>query len=171
MSIVKTYDSKLIVLRGNSGSGKSTVAKHLRESAANQRIAIVEQDYLRRIILKEKETDGGDNINLIEQTVEFALSKGYDVILEGTLYFPRYGDMLRLLAGMCPENYFFYFDITFEETVRRHATKPNAHGFGEKEMEAWFHSDDRTNFQSEVIVKESDSMEEIVANIVKISRL
>lgn len=51
--------SKLIVLRGNSGSGKSTTAKMLRDAAiakgTKTKIAIIEQDYLRRYILKEKE--------------------------------------------------------------------------------------------------------------------
>lgn len=91
---MRRFENKLVVLRGNSGSGKSTVAKALREQGKTK-IAIVEQDYLRRFILKEKETEGTNNIDLIQQTVEFALSRGYNVILEGILYFPRYGEMLK----------------------------------------------------------------------------
>ena len=71
---MKTYDSKLIILRGNSGSGKSTIAKHLRE-VSGHKIAIVEQDYLRRFVLKEKEKEGANNIDLIYRTVIFALSR------------------------------------------------------------------------------------------------
>ncbi|MFF1875871.1 kinase, partial [Kitasatospora herbaricolor] len=36
---------KLIVLRGNSGSGKSTVARELRRMLGDG-VALVEQDYL-----------------------------------------------------------------------------------------------------------------------------
>src|SRR5215469_16547178 len=46
--------TRLIVLRGNSGSGKSTVAKALRE-VYGRGVAWVSQDLIRRIILKEKD--------------------------------------------------------------------------------------------------------------------
>ena len=89
---MKWYASKLVVLRGNSASGKSTVAKQLRE-ISQRKIALVEQDHIRRIILKEKDVPGGDNIDLIRQIVEFALGRKYDVILEGILDTRRYGAM------------------------------------------------------------------------------
>jgi predicted ABC-type ATPase len=102
---MRRFDSKLVVLRGNSGSGKSTVAKALREKSKSK-VAIVEQDYLRRFILKEKENVGTDNVALIQQTIEFSLDRGYNVILEGILYFPRYGEMLKELVEQCPSNHF-----------------------------------------------------------------
>lgn len=158
------YGSKLIVLRGNSGSGKSTTAKALRMASA-RKIAIVEQDYLRRFVLKEKERVGGDNIALIEQVTEFALARDYHVILEGILSFARYGQMLTRLCARCPSSYFYYFDISFEETLRRHSTKPQAHEFGEAEMRAWYQSDDRTGFPGERIIPESSLLPETVALI------
>lgn len=159
-----TFNSKLVVLRGNSGSGKSTVAKALREQGKTK-IALVEQDYLRRFILKEKETEGTDNIALIQQTVEFALSRGYNVILEGILYFPRYGEMLEQLAMQCPNNYFYYFDVPLEETLKRHATKPNAHEFGEKEMREWYKPNQQTGFTTEKIIPETFTVDDAVKQI------
>jgi predicted kinase len=158
---MKCFENKLVVLRGNSGSGKSIVAKMLRESGKTK-TAIVEQDYLRRFILKEKENEGIDNIALIQQTVEFALDRGYNVVLEGILYFPRYGKMLKMLTEKCPNNYFYYFDVSFEETLKRHATKPNSHEFGEKEMRHWYKPNDRTGFSSEQIIPETFSLEDTV---------
>lgn len=105
---MRGFENKLVVLRGNSGPGKSTVAKILREQGKTK-IVIVEQDYLRRFILKEKETEGTNNIALIQQTVEFALDRGYNVILEGILYFPRYGEMLKNLAEQCPQQLLLLF--------------------------------------------------------------
>ena len=153
--------SKLIILRGNSGSGKSTVAKKLRD-ATDRKIAIVEQDYLRRFILKEKETEGTNNLGLISQTVEYAIQQGYDVVLEGILYFPRYGKMLEKLIAIAPESYVFYFDVTLDETIRRHATKPNSHDFGEKELREWYKPRDLTNFKNEHIIPERHSMEQSI---------
>lgn len=114
---MKQFGSKLIIIRGNSGSGKSTLAKKIRE-VSDQRIAIVEQDYLRRFILKEKETMGKNNIDLIYKTVIFALSRNYHVILEGILNFSRYGNMLNRLISMCPDNHVYYLDTSLEETQK-----------------------------------------------------
>ncbi|MDB5169887.1 MAG: hypothetical protein JWN82_283 [Candidatus Saccharibacteria bacterium] len=128
-------------------------------------MAIVEQDYLRRIVLKEKETEGTNNIGLIKQTVEYSLAHGYDVILEGILYFPRYGTMLQQLITQCPEHYIYYFDVSFEETLHRHATKPVADAYGEKEMRAWYHSMQITGLEGEQIIPESYSLDETVKKI------
>lgn len=167
---MNSYNSKLIVLRGNSGSGKSTVAKKLRE-ISNRKIAIVEQDYLRRFILNEKESQGSNNIGLIEQTVEYALENGYDVVLEGILYFPRYGEMLKRLVAKCPNNYIFYFDVSFEETLRRHSTKDIADSVGEVELKSWYKPNERTGFEAEVIIPQSFSAEESVNLILEKSNL
>jgi adenylate kinase family enzyme len=156
-----TYSSKLIVIRGNSGSGKGTVARKIRE-VSDRHIAIVEQDYLRRFVLKEKEKEGGNNIDLIFQTVTFALSREYDVILEGILNFSRYGEMLKNLEQSCPDNYVYYLDVSLEESLRRHATKSNAYEFGEKEMTEWYKPLDLTGFANEMVIPETSSLPETV---------
>lgn len=160
------YQAKLVVLRGNSGSGKSTVAEKLREKV-HDKTALVSQDNLRRLILKEKEIDEGDNIDLIQQTVEFALGRHYNVILEGILYFPRYKFMLKRLAESCPNNYFYYFDVSLGETLSRHATKSNAHEFGEKELKEWYRPLDLTNFTDEKIIPESYSTQHTIKSILR----
>lgn len=159
----------LIVLRGNSGSGKSTTARLLREAALRRRqgakIAIVGQDYLRRYILKEKEGAGTDNIDLIEQTVTFALGRGYDAILEGILAADRYGPMLRRLARTPAGSHFYYLDVSFAGTLVRHRSKPNAHEFGEAEMRAWYRENDLLRFTAETVITETSSQQQTVARI------
>jgi predicted kinase len=159
-----SYRSQLIVLRGNSGSGKSTTAHALRAASAHK-IALVEQDYVRRIVLKEKDRPGGDNIALIEQVTAFALARAYDVILEGILFFPRYGPMLTRLRAQCLRSSFYYFDVSLEETLRRHATKPNAADFGETELRAWYQPNDLTGFPGERIIAESARLADTVSQI------
>ena len=162
--------SKLIILRGNSGSGKSTVAKKLRE-VSNRKLAIVEQDYLRRFVLKEKENEGTNNLGLIRQTVEYAIGLGYDVVLEGILYFPRYGEMLQRLVASAPESYVFYFDVSLDETLKRHLTKPNSGEFGEKELREWYKLRDLTGLEGEEIIPESYSLEQSVQFICQRARI
>lgn len=159
--------SKLVLLRGNSGSGKSTIAKAIREKSA-EKIAWVEQDYIRRIILKEKDTPEGINGDLILQTVEFALAHHYHVILEGIFYTKHYWKMFDKIFTLHPDNNFiYYFAISFEETLRRHATKPNNNDFGEVEMRRWYNENDVLGVNGEKIIPESFTLEQTVAEIAK----
>ena len=119
--------NKFIVLRGPSGSGKSTVARRLFESA-KQKTCLIEQDYYRFIF---NPAGGGSRPNsdtihkMIKLNVLAALDDGYDVILEGILSVKSYAELLNDIFRQHPKNNFmFYFDISFEETVRRHHTKP-----------------------------------------------
>ena len=70
---VGTGQTRLVVLRGNSGSGKSSVAAALR-AACGPGVAWVSQDLIRRVILKEKDQPGGLNIGLIDQVTRYALT-------------------------------------------------------------------------------------------------
>lgn len=160
----------LIVLRGNSGSGKSTVAKMLREALLEKepgsKIAVVEQDYLRRIVLKEKESEGVNNIDLIYATVSFALDRGYIVILEGILYSHRYIKMIEKIKAINSNSYFFYLDIPLEETFKRHKSKSNSKDFGETEMRNWYKEKDILGFADEIIIKKELNCDEIVNKII-----
>lgn len=156
--------AKLIILRGNSGSGKSSVARRLRE-VSKKKIALVEQDYMRRVVLKEKVGDGEDHVLLIKRTVLFALEHRFHVILEGMLQAEWYGNMLKELIKKAPHHYIYYFDISFKETLRRHRTKSNAREFGEKEMKEWWIEKDFLDFAKERIIPEESSLLETVEKI------
>jgi predicted kinase len=131
----------LVVIRGNSGSGKSTVAEQIRVQGS--RVAIVGQDHLRRVILKEKDRPGAANIGLIDLVTRYALDAGYTTVLEGILYVAHYGGMLtQLRADHVGTSLYYYMDVPYEETLRRHATKPNAHEYGAAEMSSWWRERD-----------------------------
>jgi adenylate kinase family enzyme len=155
---------KLIILRGNSGSGKSTVAESLRERMGYG-TALVEQDYIRRKLLREQDKPAQPNIELIAMNVRFALSRHYNVILEGILFTEHYGEMLRELVANPTDSHVYYFDISFDETLRRHKTKPNAHEFGENEMRDWFVSQDLLGVENEQIISEESGFDETVERI------
>lgn len=148
----------LIVLRGNSGSGKSTVARELRQ-AYGRGIAWVEQDYLRRILLREHDLPGASNIGLIDQTVRYALDNGFHVILEGILDAGRYKEMLRgLWKDHAGKTHFYYFNIDFEETARRHATRPQSSEFSVDDMREWYCPNDTLDLLNEHVVDASLSL-------------
>ena len=163
--MVGSPDTRLVILRGNSASGKSTVAKRLRERVGRG-VAWVEQDYLRRTVLREHDQAGLPNLGLIDVTVRYALDAGYHVILEGTFGAPRYGDMLGRLAGDHRGlTKLYYFDIPLEETQRRHRTKPVTTVTPEK-LGEWYNDRDLLGFVEESIITADESEEQIVARLV-----
>ncbi|MFH0176987.1 kinase [Streptomyces cacaoi] len=136
--MVGTPETRLVVLRGNSASGKSAVAAGLRERFGRG-LALVGQDNLRRVVLREHDRPGAANIGLIEAVARYALDAGYHVVLEGILYADRYGPMLeRLRSDHRGPTHGYYLHVPFAETLVRHATKPIAHEVGEADLAAWY---------------------------------
>jgi predicted kinase len=157
----------VVALRGNSGSGKSTVAQLLRSRVRNQ-MALVEQDYLRRVVLKQKGNQGAAAKDLIRQTALLALDHDYDVVLDGILDMGNYGDLLRELASResCVLH-LYWFDVTFEETLRRHRLKPAADAFGEAEMREWWRDQDPSGIEGERVIPAQCSADEAVDRILR----
>ena len=163
--------TRLIVLRGNSASGKSSVATGLRERYGRG-IALVRQDVLRREVLRERDIPGGANIGLIDLTVRHALAHGFHTVLEGILYFPHYGEMLAgLLADFPGRTHCYYLDVPFEETLARHATKPIADDVTEHQLREWYQPLDLLPGGVETVIPATSSLEETVDQVLRESGL
>jgi predicted kinase len=164
---VGTGSTRLVVLRGNSGSGKSSVAAEVR-ARYGRGIALVGQDYLRRVVLRERDTPGGANIGLINTVARYALDHGFHVILDGILDSRRYAAMLEALRrdhrGV---SCWYYLDVPFEETLRRHATRPQAAEFGPDEMRAWYRELDLLPSGIEQVISAANSLEDTVRQIMQ----
>jgi hypothetical protein len=162
---------RLIVIRGNSASGKSAIAAEIRRRHGRG-LAIVGQDNLRRQVLRERDVPGGANIDLIDLTARFALGRGFHVIVEGILYVDHYGPMLTtLIADHADLARSYYLDVPWAETLRRHATKPQAAEYGETELRDWFREGDLLPDGLEQIIPASLSLDETVRLIMADSRL
>jgi predicted ABC-type ATPase len=164
------HKPKLIILREPSGSGKSTISKILFERAQNK-IALIEQDHYRFIF---KPAGGGGKANsatihkMIENDTLIALSDGYDVILEGILGVKSYDTVLeKIFAVHEKNNFLYYFDVSFEETIRRHGTRTITvgSGFDEDDMREWYPASRKSDNFSEQIIPESSSIDDTVGQI------
>lgn len=163
--------SKLIVVRGNSGSGKSAIASGLRETYGRG-IAIVGQDNLRRVVLRDRDVPGAPNIGLIGMTARYAIEHGFHVVLEGILRSDRYTRMLMdLRADHAGQSFFYYLDVPFSETLERHATKPNAGDFGEAEMATWYTPHDLLPGGLETVITQESSLADSIRRIAEESGL
>ncbi|SDX97061.1 AAA domain-containing protein [Saccharopolyspora shandongensis] len=166
MTRVGTEDTCLVVLRGPSGSGKSSTARRLRAHLGGS-VALIEQDYFRRVVLKERDVPGGANIELISTAVRFALGHGWNVIVEGIMHAERYADMLhKLRQDHLGRSVFYYFDVTWDETLRRHKTRPQAEEFGVDEMRKWYRAGDQLGFAEEQNIPQGSTLDATVHRIV-----
>ena len=94
------------------------------------------------------------------------------MIVEGILHASHYGRMLTVLiadhAGLARA---YYLDVPWAETLRRHATKPQAAEYGECEMRGWFRERDLLPGGLERVIPAASSLDETVRCIMAESGL
>ncbi|MGW5771402.1 kinase [Streptomyces longwoodensis] len=164
---VGSVDTRLIVLRGNSASGKSSVAAGIRDRFGRG-VALVGQDHLRRTVLRERDRPGGANIGLIDTVARYALDAGYHVVVEGILDASRYGAMLgRLCADHRGPTHGYYLDVPFEETLLRHATKPDLPGVGEEQLREWYRPLDLLPGLRETVIGADSALADTVERVLR----
>ena len=116
----------LVIIRGNSGSGKTSLAKKLQEYYGRKTL-LISQDIVRRDMLKEK---------------------------LHTLFYPK------VLS--------YYYDLTFEETVRRHQTRNKKADFSPADMKRWWKECDFLGWEKAIFTDQvslEDAFQKISKNI------
>lgn len=161
-------ETRLVVLRGNSASGKSSVAAGLREQFGRN-LALVGQDNLRRIVLRERDRPGAANIGLIGMTARYALDAGFHTVIEGILHADRYGVMLKdLVRDHRGTTHCYYLDVPLEETLARHATKPDPEYLAEvtdQHLREWYRERDLLPGGIETVIDAGSTLHATVARI------
>lgn len=155
----------IIILRGNSGSGKTTISKKLQKKLGHGTL-LISQDVVRREMLYVK--DGVDTkvVDLLIPLILYGRENCTYVILEGILNSSWYYKLFETIKYEFGNGiYAYYFDIPFEETLHRHKSKPNANDFGETEMKRWWKEKDFINIFSEQIISK-DMMEDDIVDMI-----
>jgi len=156
---------KLIILRGNSGSGKTTTGKALQRKFGHGTM-LISQDVVRREMLFVKDGHDTEASQLLNELVLYGKKHCNITILEGILNSKWYKKLFENLFDEFNNQIFaYYFDIPFEETLNRHKQKANAHEFGEKEMKSWWNEKDLLDIIPEVCLHKELSLDEIVDRI------
>lgn len=158
--------TKLIIIRGNSGSGKTTIAQKLQHTLGTG-VMLVGQDDIRRNMLNVSDQPNNLAIQLIEDIVNYGIAHCDYVILEGILNSAKYGSMIeRLMNQINVDAYAYYFKLLFHETVRRHHLKDET-DFGEEAMMRWFVENDILKVNQETYLYQEMSENEIIRKILE----
>ncbi|MFC9425752.1 kinase [Streptomyces sp. NPDC056987] len=161
-------DTRLIVVRGNSALGKSSVAAGLREQFGRN-LAIVGQDNLRRTVLRERDRPGSANIGLIDLTSRYALDNGFHVVVEGILYADRYGTMLQdLVRAHRGVSRCYYLHVPYTETLLRYGAKPDAEYLKqvtEHDLRDWYREKDLLPDAMETVISAASTLDDTIRQI------
>lgn len=150
---------KLIILRGNSGSGKTSVSKELQKKFGRNTM-LISHDMIRMEMLFAKDEEA---LPLITSLLKYGRKNSEITILEGILDSEQYRPLFETAVSEYGENIFaYYYDLPFEETLLRHETKPNKADFGEEDMRRWWNEKDYIKIIPEKIITKDMSFSETV---------
>ena len=154
---------KLIILRGNSGSGKTTVARML-QGKFGPNTMLISSDTVRMEMLHVWGAQGIEKSQpLMIELLKYGKQHSEITILEGVLPADAYDALFQTALQEYENNILaYYYDIPFEETLIRHKTKPNCNDFGEEDMRRWWREKDYLGIVQEKILHKEVSLENAV---------
>jgi deoxyadenosine/deoxycytidine kinase len=163
--------AKLIVIRGPSASGKSTIAKKLHAHSVRPTL-LIHEDEVRFMFSDWKQSNHTASKLLATSMIISGLQSSYDVIYEGISNIKTYDQYFQQIFKVHPHgNYFFYLNVSFEETLRRHKTRPQKDKFGIREMKRWLGYASPTGYSEEHIIPEPSTVEQTVEVICRVTGL
>jgi len=157
----------LIIFRGPGGSGKSTVAKLLRDKLENK-TAILCPDYFYWNVCGKDE-----NSELVYEAlyrlVDLYLSKNYSVILEGVLssninLLPRIKKIISLGNKYSAKTTQFYFDVSLKISIQRDSKRKIK--MGKESAEEIYNKSINSKLPNEIIINTENKKPVEVLNLV-----
>jgi predicted kinase len=162
-------ECRLIVLRGPSAAGKSTVACEL---ARSRKVAILQEDYFRRVILQRRDEARSACRRMLHASALAGLESGFHVVLEGILNSVHYASIIEDLVARWPERSFlYYFDVSLGETLRRHESKPIAGNVPPSCLREWYAAATPLGLPGEMVIPETFTLGQTVDFIERTSGL
>lgn len=153
----------IIIIRGNSGSGKTTVANKLCEYLGSD-CMLLSQDVIRRGILHTKDGENSTAIDLLKELVIFGKEHSNMIILEGILNSRWYKPLFDYIKINFDNIHTYYYDIPFDETVKRFQTKADV-SYTEQDMMRWYKEKDYLGFDNEKSLSKDMSVDDVVKMI------
>lgn len=158
--------SKIIIIRGNSASGKTSLAQVLQEEFGENTL-LLSQDLLRRTMLHAHDGSDTPTIPLLLDLIDYGRKHCPITILEGILRSDWYQPIWEKILTSYPPNHIhaYYYDLPFSETLNRHASREKAKTFGESSMRRWWLEKDYLQTITETTLTKELSLEEVKKRI------
>ena len=157
----------LITIRGNSCSGKTTLAKELQRRFGHGTMRL-SQDMIRREMLYAENVPNPKSIPLLKRMLEYGHENAEIAILEGVMKADWYHELIVFARNLYKENLLsYYYDLPFEETLARRETKPNRQVFTDEKLHLWWTEHDYAPEWDEVILTEKDALSDTAEAIAK----
>ncbi len=129
---------------------------------------VISHDVVRREMLWVRDGPDTPALPLMAALLRYGHEHSEVTILEGILDAECYRPLFREAAELFGANIFaYYYNLPFEETLRRHETKPNRFDFGEEDMRRWWKEKDYIGFIPEKTIWEDVPLEAAVEWILK----
>ena len=112
--------------------------------------------------------DGKDTkaLPLMAELLKYGKVHSELTILEGIMYEEWYSPLFKLANELYESNiYAYYFDIPFEETLRRHSMRNKSQEFGEEAMRGWWREKDFSSVLDEQVITCEMQADDIVERI------
>ncbi len=140
---------RCVFLRGNSASGKTSLAKTLQANLQGQTL-LISQDVIRRDMLSAKDGIHTPALPLLENLLRYGYEHCETVIVEGILRSDWYQDLFELARGLYTSHlHAYYFELPFEETLARHQTRDKRQEFGKEKLRSWWLEGDKVEMLQE----------------------
>ena len=155
-----------ILIRGNSGSGKTVLANYLQNHFGYQRCLLLHEDLLRLDILHVKEKEAAPTASLIELMIDWGKQYYPIIILEGILPKRIYGTALtKIIHEFGAGAFVYYLDVPFAQTVKHNEEKEKP--FSLANLEKWWLEQDTLGEQERKLTNASvkDLAEQILTDI------
>lgn len=161
---------QLIIIRGPAGSGKSSVAKKLHETAT-QKTALLPLDIFIVNIAKEQEGVVQITADIIEHAAKKFLAAGYTVILEGVFNIERecYKNLFEELFDYNQgPSHLYFLEMSLEESIKRKQGRPEDENISKDDIKMWYSGAQKTGYSGEKTIDvETTSLQEVVNRITK----
>lgn len=165
-SVPISNNDRLIVLRGNSGSGKTTIADKVKNELFYD-VMVIGWDTLRINVFNRFDYINRDKyiFDTLKSLCEYGRKNNFTVIVEGIYPSEQYLTILTDISNKFSNSYFYYFNVSFEESVRRHKTRIKQSEFGIEELKKWHNPNDMLNIRNEKLIDDIAEEDEIVKMI------
>ena len=138
------------------------MAKKLQEKLGAE-MMLISQDVVRREMLHTKDGPYSQTIPFIIHLLEYGYQHENYVILAGILNATWYRPVFQFTKELFGDAIFaYYYDLSFEETLKRHQTRSQSQEFGAQKMARWWKDSDISDVLNEKILCADISLQQAV---------